>query len=996
MQTNFFKESRTQLGDAVISGPKGKATVAGDMTQEAARAQLHQIRANITATDGTIKSGYLSLHNQGKAGYTLETGITAYMMGDKAQAAEVVKALIKTAYGTRIDIKGNEHLENAIDSYLKAKDNKLGTVSFVKIIDTMEAVYAIDTSRPAPEGAHTAGPTGAAQKGSVQLSADKITHSSQAITKHEKALLESYVAAPGSYDIRDVRVSPAQTPDQESVRNQKVREFIASTLVPDTRSGDVGDRPKELEGFLRAPGNVDLIFEIRAMIDADPDALAKIVKANVNISVDAIKGWVLSVTTPNASGVAPLRNPAVQAACIEHLIDASTLDMQTYQPNFSGIASTLNTGNATQTAFLRDVIGNYFAMSNEQDQRAMLASVLRDTGLSATTDPQQKTRQEFVAFAKGSGPYLQKYLQEYSKNFNDPALTNMLQDAKRGLAPIPETIRNAYLAEMMQNSQPPKKITQIEVVKDLGAASIAQVFLMRLHTQDGQSEDVAVKLLRPGVAQRAAREKEIIMAVATSGAHGRTAIATEFEHHARAVVHEFDMTAEARNIASSAVFNGSVATVGSVIQSAAARTAQTEHALVMGLASGEDVAKFEAALALGAAGQQPPAGFSLNMGAKMARAYIDAGLENFKNGLLRGGFFHGDMHTGNVRYDPVTNQMILIDWGNAHTLEKKEQQAILKMYVGLICGDPEYFLKSLQGLMSEQGKQALEKSAPNAGWTLPTQGEYGFRGDGNYTMENYVDIMVTRETTARITGTLDERVGGTGEVLSRFRDLLSANNIPLPESFANFIKSQKMISDSVENMKSLHQAQHQAYAATQTAVAGLKESLFGEGPDAIVVLEKGKLARAPSPEGEMHKSSAYRKAVSLLTNEIRKLDPENDQAQIDELEAELASVKERARNYSLLLVATGRNPMDAAEVTDRMRAMGFSASEISNAGTIITQASAAVRVDPPGNIPNFYTPLLDAMLENNGAAVRGKLDTADAIAAVAKLTLLAASGVKRA
>ena len=101
-----------------------------------ARALLSEVRSQLVASDGTIRSGYLSL--QGGSRPKLENlsrfNVTAHPMA----ATHFVRQLIDKAYGD-MDPASRAHLQGAIEKYLEKSGGKLGTLSFVKLFDALES-----------------------------------------------------------------------------------------------------------------------------------------------------------------------------------------------------------------------------------------------------------------------------------------------------------------------------------------------------------------------------------------------------------------------------------------------------------------------------------------------------------------------------------------------------------------------------------------------------------------------------------------------------------------------------------------------------------------------------------------------------------------------------------------------------------------------------------------------------------------------------------------
>ena len=112
----------------VILDTTAKTAQLSEPDKAASRALLVNMAIDLLRDDGTVKSGYLKLKKDGDEPYT----ISSNRIGSGAtKATDLVKRLVLDAYGSQA--------RQALDEYLQAKGkNKVGTLSFVKLIVTME------------------------------------------------------------------------------------------------------------------------------------------------------------------------------------------------------------------------------------------------------------------------------------------------------------------------------------------------------------------------------------------------------------------------------------------------------------------------------------------------------------------------------------------------------------------------------------------------------------------------------------------------------------------------------------------------------------------------------------------------------------------------------------------------------------------------------------------------------------------------------------------
>lgn len=104
---------------------------APDATQNA-RVELHRMAADIVGKNGAIKQGYIKLVKADGGAMRLGTRWSTSADGSTRDALSYVRSLVEKGYG------GNPKVQAAIDNYIKAKGDRLGTHSFVKLVRELE------------------------------------------------------------------------------------------------------------------------------------------------------------------------------------------------------------------------------------------------------------------------------------------------------------------------------------------------------------------------------------------------------------------------------------------------------------------------------------------------------------------------------------------------------------------------------------------------------------------------------------------------------------------------------------------------------------------------------------------------------------------------------------------------------------------------------------------------------------------------------------------
>ena len=239
-----------------------------------------------------------------------------------------------------------------------------------------------------------------------------------------------------------------------------------------------------------------------------------------------------------------------------------------------------------QVGFFRQVVSTYFTSLEQSDKRSCLAAALRYAktydfaGIQpgeALDGAKQAAINKFAgAILKGAGPLLHKMMQGLPKDVMGP-YADALEDMKQHLAPMPRKIVQAYLNQMIAESD--GKIKSITLERSLGAASVGEAFLCKVQVverkqrtheadldemlQNGgiqfvpdfdeegkpiyvetvETETVVVKIMRHDAERRVEKEREIFDAAAEKIPGMAQTWKGQYEQYKK----EFDFTTEARN-----------------------------------------------------------------------------------------------------------------------------------------------------------------------------------------------------------------------------------------------------------------------------------------------------------------------------------------------------------------------------------------------------------------------------------------------------------------
>ena len=374
--------------------------------------------------------------------------------------------------------------------------------------------------------------------------------------------------------------------------------------------------------------------------------------------------------------------------------------------------------------FMKEVINTYFANISLIDQRSVIAAGIRYGKENADLGTQ------LGALLKGAGPIMQKMLQGFNTEGMDATFRTALQDMKSNLAPINNTIIQSYLLDMVEKSH--GKIHKIEMTKSLGAASVGQALLCKMYTDEHpEGTDCVIKILRPDAKLRADREKAIFQEAALKVPGMERTFAGQLER----IMAELDLTQEASNIKDGAVYDNYFPTK---VQSMklSSLVDPTTNTMVLEKAPGITLdnylqgidAKIEEAAkpyeenirgqkeAINAT-EESVRTVTSNVLTSLNNLYIEVEKRQqllidltaawVTQGIYGGGFYHGDLHAGNIMIDD--DLLTVIDFGNATKLTADDQTQITLMAAAAIKSDASKFLEGYQKLLSSDGKKAFNQ-----------------------------------------------------------------------------------------------------------------------------------------------------------------------------------------------------------------------------------------------------------------------------------------------
>ena len=389
--------------------------------------------------------------------------------------------------------------------------------------------------------------------------------------------------------------------------------------------------------------------------------------------------------------------------------------------------------------FVRNVLSTYLAKSSILDIRSMLASAIRNARPIHISEDASEEEQS-KAFApllgglfKGAGPLMHKILQGMPASLIPKGMEDAFDDFKNNLSPIPKDIVDAQLLSIVQRSN--GRITKIEKVKSLGAASVGQAFLCRVFTNTSSTfgEEVVIKLLRPDVRNRMLREEKIMKECAAKVGRG---MAKTYDGLLTRYKEELDLTIEAGNCERGRIYDMQDAIVSMKVSNLAS---PTPNAFMAKRADGDTIVdvlkksrknresvmkrfyekdedgnivmendKPKITVPKGADVETDITFLSRKLFVlrKQQKMLCDLSEKWVDEAVFGEGFYHGDLHAGNMIMSD--RRLTVIDFGNATKLDAFQQKQITIMLIAAAAGSGSGFMDGFTALLSDESRALLE------------------------------------------------------------------------------------------------------------------------------------------------------------------------------------------------------------------------------------------------------------------------------------------------
>jgi ubiquinone biosynthesis protein len=233
-----------------------------------------------------------------------------------------------------------------------------------------------------------------------------------------------------------------------------------------------------------------------------------------------------------------------------------------------------------------------------------------------------------------------------------------------------EPFDGALVPGMLAEALPERAAELTELSAPIAAASIAQVHSAVLLDADGTRRKVAVKILRPGVERRFAADLESYYAAARLAermvpALRRLRPVEVVKTLERSAQIELDLRLEAAAISE---FSGNIKDDKGFVVPTVSWDHSAKNVLTTTWVEGIPIRD---TAALDAAG----------LDRKLLASNL---MQGFLRHAIRDGFFHADMHPGNLFADPRTGDIIAVDFGIMGRITRRERRFLADILYGFI------------------------------------------------------------------------------------------------------------------------------------------------------------------------------------------------------------------------------------------------------------------------------------------------------------------------
>ncbi len=436
------------------------------------------------------------------------------------------------------------------------------------------------------------------------------------------------------------------------------------------------------------------------------------------------------------------------------------------------------------------------------DKRSMISSMIRYSNEN-TSDASK-----LGAMLKGAGPLMHKLLQGLELPGMDPDFKTALDDMKSNLNPIDPKYVQAQMLKLVESSN--GSILKLSINKPLGAASVGQAFLVTVTPKDGEAYQAVLKIIRPEVSVKTKREFEQFMIEAKRIPGMEDTYKGLYDQYKK----EFSLQLEADNIKlGQQVYNDGIDMDRVETMSLVDGIPATETSMLIKQAPGDTLDRYikKTKARIDEIRSTPVTTMEQYINNRLELQTLYRQMRDINQSLgvtakkwlnkclfAESGFFHGDMHPGNLMVapsDPTDPQsktkITIIDYGNASKLTEAQTKAILKVNVACSFGGVYQFEAD-----SEQ-KPIVEKNTVNMFLS-------GFKallseGDRKLFEKREKELVDNVIKPVLLKGAKNE----VGVRLALLIRKLQQAGIPIPGAIINMAESEKRLSNGIDELNAI-------------------------------------------------------------------------------------------------------------------------------------------------------------------------------------------------
>ncbi len=365
-----------------------------------------------------------------------------------------------------------------------------------------------------------------------------------------------------------------------------------------------------------------------------------------------------------------------------------------------------------------------------------LSTKRRIVGAWLELPPGASREAQLAAAFQNAGPALQKVFQLLGRHVKSPEAQRVMKELLSNVKPIPWVDAEKVLREEL--GRPIEEVFSSVDEKPLAAGTIGQVHRARLK---GTNEEVVIKIRRPGLREAFEDEFSTFRRLVEGNPAAEQLVARMEENF----LSELDFRDEMRNLTKAQVYRN--LRRGIDVPHPIESIRQTEKLVVMSMASGAPLGKLE----------------KLDPHMK-ADALYETLKAWFREAMFGSGFFHGDMHPGNLLFEGIPGgkppwKITIIDAGSAGQLSFEQRRKFLEFFVGVADQNVDEAFRALTAFGNvPPGKEAqikeivrtlaLDKSGSvfeNASEILARSIQHGMELDPVIVMFNRANLFLYQE-----------------------------------------------------------------------------------------------------------------------------------------------------------------------------------------------------------------------------------------------------------